>query len=91
MHYTIDQEIDEIFMTDCVRKAVLSLEARDAKVLTLWYGLDGREPMTFAQIGEVMGVSGIRIRQLRDRALRRLRESVHGCALESFVGRDCYN
>ena len=85
MHYTIDHELDQTFAADYVRKAVLSLEARDAKILTLWYGLDGREPLTFAQIGEVMGVTGDRIRQLRDRARRRLREGVHGNALESFI------
>ena len=81
MHYTIDQELDQTFAIDYVRKAVLSLDVRDARVLTLWYGLDGREPLTFAQIGEVMGVTAHRIRQLRDRALRRLRESAHAEAL----------
>lgn len=86
MHYTIDQEIDKTFATDYIRKAVLSLTVREARILTLWYGLDGREPLTFAQIGEVMGVTSHRIRQLRDRALLRLRESVHGDVLKSYVG-----
>lgn len=89
MHYTIDHEIDKIFATDCIRNALLNLHPRDARILTLWYGLDGREPMTFAQVAELMGVTRDRIRQLRDRALRRLREGEYGCALESYV--EVYN
>ena len=74
MHYTIDHELDRTFAADYVRKAVLSLEARDAKIITLFYGLDGQVPLTFEQIGKQFGITRERTRQLRDRAVKRLRE-----------------
>jgi len=92
MHYTIDQEIDETFATDQLRRALQDLYSyedgrfgRIARVLVMFYGLDGNEPLTFARIGETLGITRDRARQLRDRGLRLLREGVHGNALESFV------
>jgi len=62
------------------------LTPRERKILYLYYGLDeGSEGMTLEKIGALMGVTRERIRQLRDRALRRLREGDKGIALESFA------
>ena len=49
------------------------LAPRERRVLVMYYGLDGNEPMTLKQIGKVFGVSRERVRQLRERALARLR------------------
>ena len=65
--------------------ALETLEARDAKVLRLYFGLDGECEHTLEEIGNMLGVTRERIRQLRDRALRRLREGKKGSALESFA------
>ena len=50
-----------------------SLDERERKILRRYYGLDGGEPMTLEKIGGVMGLTRERIRQLRDRALAKLR------------------
>jgi RNA polymerase primary sigma factor len=39
----------------------------------MYYGLDGDEPRTLKEIGLALGVTRERVRQLRDRALERLR------------------
>jgi RNA polymerase primary sigma factor len=49
------------------------LAPRERRVLMMYYGLEGNEPMTLKQIGKVFGVSRERVRQLRERALARLR------------------
>ena len=51
------------------------LPPRDRRVLTLYFGLEGNRPMTLQEIARELGVTRERVRQLRDRALKRLRES----------------
>jgi RNA polymerase primary sigma factor len=51
------------------------LAPRDRRVLTLYFGLEGSRPMTLQEIARELGVTRERVRQLRDRALKRLRES----------------
>ena len=50
-----------------------------------YFGLEGEREHTLEEIGNMLGVTRERIRQLRDRALRRLREGGKGDALESFA------
>lgn len=56
-------------------KAFAVLTPREAKVLDLCYGLTSGEGMTLQEVGEKFGLTRERIRQLRDRALRKLRAS----------------
>ena len=60
------------------------LTERERKILDLYYGLDDGEEMTLEQIGELLGVTRERIRQIRNRAFDKLRGSEHGGALEGF-------
>ena len=68
-----------------VRAAIDSLPPRDAKVLRLYFGLDDGQPRTLEEIGRMMGVTRERIRQLRDRALLKLREGETGERLRDLV------
>ena len=78
------QVMDQL-LTEEIDRALRSLPARDAKVLRLYFGLnDGREH-TLEEIGGLLGVTRERVRQLRDRALKRLRDGEMGRALASFA------
>lgn len=78
-------EVEGRLLTETITDALSTLEARDAKVLRLYFGLEGEREHTLEEIGNMLGVTRERIRQLRDRALRRLREGEKGTALESFA------
>ena len=78
-------EVESRLLTEAITDALSTLEARDAKVLRLYFGLEGEREHTLEEIGNMLGVTRERIRQLRDRALRRLREGERGSALESFA------
>ena len=54
----------------------MKLEEREATVLRLRFGFDGEEPQTFTAIGEHLGVTRERARQLEQRALSKLRQLV---------------
>jgi RNA polymerase primary sigma factor len=61
------------------------LTPRERKILYLYYGLDeGSEGMTLERIGALMGVTRERIRQIRERAFEKLRQSPDGKALKGF-------
>jgi RNA polymerase primary sigma factor len=61
------------------------LTPRERKILYLYYGLDeGTEALTLERIGALMGVTRERIRQIRERAFEKLRESPDGEALAGF-------
>ena len=80
-----EMDVESRLLTEAVGEALETLEARDAKVLRLYFGLEGEREHTLEEIGNMLGVTRERIRQLRDRALRRLREGDKGTALESFA------
>ncbi len=73
------------FLSDEIEEALTTLPPRDARVLKLYFGLDGGREHTLEEIGGMLGVTRERVRQLRDRALRRLREGDVGKALASFA------
>src|SRR5713226_7859365 len=73
------------FLSDEIESALNTLQKRDAKVLRLYFGLDGGREHTLEEIGGMLGVTRERVRQLRDRALKRLREGDVGKALASFA------
>ncbi|MFN2317457.1 MAG: RNA polymerase sigma factor RpoD/SigA [Gemmatimonadales bacterium] len=73
------------FLSEEVDAALRTLPPRDAKVLRLYFGLDGGHEHTLEEIGAMLGITRERVRQLRDRALRRLREGEVGRALASFA------
>jgi RNA polymerase primary sigma factor len=75
----------ERFLSDEVEEALQTLPERDARVLRLYFGLDGGREHTLEEIGGMLGVTRERVRQLRDRALKRLREGDVGKALSSFA------
>ncbi|HEV3052417.1 MAG TPA: RNA polymerase sigma factor RpoD/SigA [Longimicrobium sp.] len=60
------------------------LTERERKILYLYYGLDEGEERTLEEIGSMLGVTRERIRQIRNRAFEKLRESPDGHALEGF-------
>ncbi|HET7426539.1 MAG TPA: RNA polymerase sigma factor RpoD/SigA [Gemmatimonadales bacterium] len=70
--------------TSDLDNALAALPARDAKVLRLYFGLDDGKARTLEEIGRMMGVTRERIRQLRDRALRQLKEQ-HGDKLRDLA------
>ncbi len=80
-----EEQAMDSFLSEEIEGALRTLPPRDAKVLRLYFGLDGGREHTLEEIGGMLGVTRERVRQLRDRALKRLREGDVGRALASFA------
>ena len=65
---------------------VKKLKEREALVLTEYYGLGEDDPKTLEQIGEMLDLSSERVRQIKERALQRLRKSKTSQLLKLYLG-----
>ncbi len=79
-----EEQVLNRFRNAELERALATLPARDAKILRLYFGLEGDREHTLDEIGKMLGVTRERVRQLRDRALRRLREGAVGEALRDL-------
>ena len=64
---------DRHFLREALEEALLTLPAREAKILKLRFGLQDGRSHTLGEIGQKFGLTRERIRQLEKRALRQLR------------------
>ena len=78
-------DLETDLLEENVARALRGLRPRDARVLRLYYGLQGEEEHTLEEIGDLLGVTRERIRQLRDRGLREIREGELGPILRTFA------
>jgi len=81
-----DGQLMDQSLRDEVEYGLSMLSPREVEVLTAYYGLNGRRAMTLEEIGEMYGLTRERVRQIKERSIRRLRKSVNKNDLKSFLG-----
>jgi RNA polymerase primary sigma factor len=69
-----ERDLDEAEQLQLALAYLHQLDSRESAVLRMRFGLEGNEPMTLIDIGIHMGVTRERVRQIEQRALRKLRE-----------------
>ncbi|HKY61056.1 MAG TPA: sigma-70 family RNA polymerase sigma factor [Gemmatimonadota bacterium] len=80
-----DESAFEGALRASIQDSLDSLKPREAKILKLYYGLDGNEAMTLEEIGSVLGITRERVRQIKEKALNRLRHVSRARALHSYT------
>jgi len=85
-----DEKPDDELMTDSLRKevqrALSTLTSREADVITLYFGLNGEHAMTLEEIGEKLNLTRERVRQIKEKAIRRLRHTSRSKTLKPYLG-----
>jgi RNA polymerase primary sigma factor len=69
-----------------VQRALSTLTQREADVIGLYFGLNGEHPMTLEEIGERFDLTRERVRQIKEKAIRRLRHTSRSKALKPYLG-----
>jgi len=69
-----------------VQRALSTLTPREADVITFYFGLNGEHPMTLEEIGEKFNLTRERVRQIKEKAIRRLRHTTRSKALKPYLG-----
>lgn len=81
-----DSELMEQSLREEVQQGLSILSPREVEVLSAYYGLNGYKPLTLEEIGEMYNLTRERVRQIKERAIRRLRKSYNRNALKSYLG-----
>jgi len=69
-----------------INRALETLSTREADVVKLNFGLSGQPAMTLQEIGDTFDLSRERVRQIREKAIRRLRHTSKSHILKNFLG-----
>ncbi len=69
-----------------VRRALSTLSEREAEIIRLYFGLDLEHSLTLEEIGERFSLTRERVRQIKEKALRRLRDKTRSKSLKSYLG-----
>ncbi len=81
---------DQGLMNDSLRRevqrALSTLTQREADVISLYFGLNGEHSMTLEEIGEKFNLTRERVRQIKEKAIRRLRHTSRSKALKPYLG-----
>jgi len=83
---TPDEQTFEKALSEAIEESLAGLKERESKILRLYFGLDGEDPMTLEDIGTLLGITRERVRQIKEKALLKLRHNSRRRALESFLG-----
>ncbi len=81
---------DKELLTDSLRKeierALNTLTNREANIVRLYFGLNGKHPHTLEEIGEEFNLTRERVRQIKEKAIKRLKHVTRCKILKTYLG-----
>ncbi len=69
-----------------IERALSTLSTREASIIRLYFGLNGKHPLTLEEIGEEFDLTRERVRQIKEKALKRLKQTTRSKILKSYLG-----
>lgn len=69
-----------------IERSLSTLTSREGDVVRLYYGLNGKHPLTLEEIGERFDLTRERVRQIKEKAIRRLKHTSRSRMLQSYLG-----
>lgn len=69
-----------------IERSLSTLTSREGDVVRMYYGLNGKAPLTLEEIGEQFDLTRERVRQIKEKAIRRLRHTSRSKVLKSYLG-----
>ena len=69
-----------------IERALETLPQKESDVLKLYFGLGGNMPLSLNEIGEVFDLTRERVRQIKEKAIRRLRHTSRNKILKTYLG-----
>jgi RNA polymerase primary sigma factor len=69
-----------------IERALSTLTYREANIIRLYFGLSGKPPHTLEEIGESFSLTRERVRQIKEKAIKRLKITTRSRILKSYLG-----
>ena len=80
-----DKSVIDRSLQEDVAEALEMLGPREAKILTLYFGIGREEALTLEEIGRIMGLTRERVRQIKEKAIQRLRHASRSVHLKAYL------
>ena len=80
-----DKELVDESLAREIDRALTTLSARESEIIKKFFGIGGQE-MTLEEIGDEFGLTRERVRQIKEKAIRRLRQNSRSKLLKSYLG-----
>ncbi|MFM2307325.1 MAG: hypothetical protein RLZZ367_1994, partial [Bacteroidota bacterium] len=68
-----------------LNEALAQLSEREAEIISSYFGLNGKHPMTLEEIGEKFNLTRERVRQIKEKCIRQLKESTSPHLLMAYI------
>lgn len=81
-----DDELMTESLKEEIKRALSVLNEREKEVLKLYFGIDNDQPLTLEEIGEKFNLTRERVRQIKEKAIRKLRHNSRSKNLKSYLG-----
>jgi len=81
-----DTELMDESLRNDVNYLLDGLSKRESKILKLYFGLDGKKPRTLEEVGMEFKLTRERIRQIKENALKKLRQNSRNKVLRQYLG-----
>ena len=69
-----------------IRQSLKTLTPRESQVVIMFYGLEGKMPLSLEEIGDRFDLTRERVRQIKEKAIRRLKHTTKNVILKSYLG-----
>ena len=73
-------------LSEEIRRSLSTLTEREREIIVLFFGLSTNHPLSLEEIGEKFNLTRERVRQIKDKALQRLRHTSRSKILKSYLG-----
>ena len=81
-----DRELLNESLRKEIERALSTLTYREASIIKLYFGLGGKHPHTLEEIGEEFNLTRERVRQIKEKAIKRLKHATRSKILKSYLG-----
>jgi RNA polymerase primary sigma factor len=81
-----DRELLNESLRKEIERALSTLTHREANIVKLYFGLGGKHPHTLEEIGEEFDLTRERVRQIKEKAIKRLKHATRSKILKSYLG-----
>ena len=82
-----EEELMNVSLRKEIERSLATLGEREAEILRCYFGLNGYQPYTLEEIGEEFGLTRERVRQIKEKAIKKLKNQFRNRLLKAYLGK----
>jgi len=81
-----ESELTKDSLRKDIERSLMTLTMREGEIVRLYFGLNGKYPLTLEEIGDQFELTRERVRQIKEKAIRRLKKTSRSNILKTYLG-----